>query len=311
MSIESAIVVARLLEYLAIAALVGVPFLLIHGDPRTTGPTIDRLAWRTALLAAIIGLVGTAGWTVAQTALMAGEWRQALDPGALGSVLTDTPFGEAAVVRAVAIVVALIVLAWSRRPGFRRFAAVMALGAVAAGSLAWSGHGTAGEGVAGTMHLVADVVHLLAASVWVGALIGFLFMVAPVRQLNDHDVETCHRALTRFSGVGSAAVAALVLTGLVNSWFLVGPNHVGSLLTTLYGQLLAAKLALFGLMLALAAANRFRLVPALGRSMTDCARRPSALRTIRRSLYVEAALGFGVTALVSWLGTLAAPIDAM
>jgi putative copper export protein len=48
-------------------------------------------------------------------------------------------------------------------------------------------------------------------------------------------------------------------THLINSWFLVG--SVSSLLTTLYGQILLAKVAFFAAMLALAAANRFWLVP--------------------------------------------------
>jgi copper resistance protein D len=66
-----------------------------------------------------------------------------------------------------------------------------------------------------------------------------------------------HRALERFSGVGTVLVGTLVATGLINSWFLVGPENVEGLLGTDYGLLLALKLALFAGMLALAGANRF------------------------------------------------------
>src|SRR6266700_1259161 len=65
------------------------------------------------------------------------------------------------------------------------------------------------------------------------------------------------RILLRFSSMGYVAVATLVGSGLVNSWFLVG--SVSNLLKTLYGQILLGKLALFAAMLALATANRFWL----------------------------------------------------
>jgi len=63
--------------------------------------------------------------------------------------------------------------------------------------------------------------------------------------------------------MGYVAVATLIGTGLVNSWYLV--RNVTALLTTQYGQLLLAKLALFAGMLSLAAINRFWLVPSMSR----------------------------------------------
>src|SRR3981189_3115826 len=65
----------------------------------------------------------------------------------------------------------------------------------------------------------------------------------------------------------------LVASGLINDGFLVG--SVSSLLTTLYGQILLAKLGLFGAMLALAAANRFWLVPRMIEARAGASRDPS------------------------------------
>ena len=59
--------------------------------------------------------------------------------------------------------------------------------------------------------------------------------------------------------MGYAAVTTLVGSGLVNAWVLVGSPE--RLITTQYGQLLLVKVCLFAGMLALAAQNRFRLVP--------------------------------------------------
>jgi putative copper resistance protein D len=101
-------------------------------------------------------------------------------------------------------------------------------------------------------------------------------------------------------------VALLVLTGLVNSWFLVGPAHLGALLTSAYGLLLGAKILVFAGMLGLAAINRFRLTPGLGAALAGAP--PQAiLAALRRSLLLETAAAIAVLALVSLLGTLAPP----
>jgi putative copper resistance protein D len=74
--------------------------------------------------------------------------------------------------------------------------------------------------------------------------------------------------------------------------------------------LLLAKLALFGLMLALAAANRWRLTPALaaavaGGDAEDIDTDPdAALAAMRRSLIIEALAALAILALVAWFGTL-------
>jgi putative copper resistance protein D len=62
-------------------------------------------------------------------------------------------------------------------------------------------------------------------------------------------------------------------------------------------------------MVALAAANRFRLTPALRAALTDPAERGAAIDALRRSLYLEFGAGLAVLGLVAWLGRLA-PITA-
>jgi copper resistance protein D len=110
--------------------------------------------------------------------------------------------------------------------------------------------------------------------------------------------------------VGTLVVAILVITGLINSWLLVGPANFTALGTTLYGLLLLAKLVLFAAMLGLASLNRFRLTPAFERSiaMND---HDGALMTLRVSLAVETTYVIGILALVAWLGTLAPPASGM
>jgi putative copper resistance protein D len=73
----------------------------------------------------------------------------------------------------------------------------------------------------------------------------------------------------------------------------------GALVTTPYGRLLAAKIALFLVMIGLALVNRFRLMPRL--SASEAATAP--LRTLARSVLAEQAIGLAILAVVAVLGT--------
>src|SRR5205814_5540583 len=100
------------------------------------------------------------------------------------------------------------------------------LGAVAVATFAWMGHGAATEGSGAELHLFADIAHSLVAGVWIGALIGFVMLL-----LFETKRQTLRTALLRFSAFGVPLIVLLVATGLVNSWFLVGLDNLGSLLT--------------------------------------------------------------------------------
>jgi putative copper resistance protein D len=107
--------------------------------------------------------------------------------------------------------------------------------------------------------------------------------------------------------MGSLLVAAIVASGLVNGWFLVGLPGLPRLLTTAYGMVLLAKLAAFAAMAGLAARNRWVHTPALERSLTGGG--SAEVRGLRASVFTEAALGAIVLGLVGVLGTLA-PISS-
>jgi putative copper resistance protein D len=100
--------------------------------------------------------------------------------------------------------------------------------------------------------------------------------------------------------MGYVAVATLVGTGLVNSWYLVG--NVTGLLETAYGRVLVTKLVLFVGMLALAVSNRFWIVPLLARARTD--RLSVWAARLRNHALCEQLLGLIVLLIVSVLGTM-------
>ena len=67
--------------------------------------------------------------------------------------------------------------------------------------------------------------------------------------------ETVARVLPRFSTLSLCCVSVLVVSGISNSWLLVGSIH--ALFTTPYGRLLLFKLTLFAILVAFGARNRF------------------------------------------------------
>jgi putative copper resistance protein D len=169
------------------------------------------------------------------------------------------------------------------------------------GALAWSGHAAGTIGAQGLLHLTADVLHLLAAGAWVGALVPLALLLAAARRSTDPRWSAfASEATRRFSVLGIASVGTLIATGAVNAWILVG--SLGALVATDYGRLLLVKVALFVAMLSLAAVNRTRLTPRLAQQGANSAPR-EALGGLTRNSTIELALGLAVLLLVGALGT--------
>ena len=299
--LEVAVIALRWLQYGGGVVLLGAPLFLLYSFKDADAPNLE---WSrpTLRLAAIIVALGSLAALVAQTAVMAGSLGEAVKPASLSFMVTGTALGMAMVVRAAAALLGLVALV-ALKPGRALWSVTAALGLMVAASFAWTGHGAATEGPGGPLHLVANIIHAVAAALWLGALAA---LTALLLRRAGPDL-AIHRALHGFAGLGTLAVLMLVLTGLVNSWFLIGPERVASIAGNLYGQLLVAKLVLFGLMLALAASNRFRLTPALGSAVETGQPSVAAMSALRRSLLVETGLGLALIGVVAVMGTLPPP----
>ncbi len=249
--IELLVIVARVVQFSAAVALFGTPLFFLYALGATSQPSSPTLAWGRGLVRLAGGLlvVGALASLFGQTAAMAGDPAMAFDADALGMVLTGTNFGYAIVARLVLAL--LVVLVALRLPAGRRlWGAAAGAGGLILASFAWTGHGATEEGAAGMIHAASDVTHLIAAGVWLGALAALSVLLWNARNgvAEPTSLATLHRALEGFSGVGSLAVAALLASGLVNSWFLVGLPHLAGLVTTPYGWLLLTKIGFFGAM---------------------------------------------------------------
>jgi copper resistance protein D len=232
-------------------------------------------------------------WLAVEAVAMSGlPVARALDRDTMSLVLEETTFGHVWLLRvALAIAFAMVLFALRRSQRSTRSLLMIAL-VIAAGYLcaqAWSGHAGAAAGSQRYIHLPSDVLHLLAAGAWLGALPALVRLLGSAPRIDE-----AAQAVRRFSTLGLAAVGVLVMSGAVNAWFLVG--SIPALFGTDYGRLLLAKLALVAVMLMLAAVNRMALTPRLAR------RDDGALRLLRRNAMLETAIGIAVVSIVAVLG---------
>lgn len=262
-------------------------------------PPCGKLLWLA--LAALP--LSVAGFAISSAAMM-GVAVSALDFPILGSMAGDTEQGAAFLVRVVTLVATLAALVLLRLSQTLRYALAMVGGSIALATLLWSGHAAATEGALGVAHRIGDIVHMIAAALWIGGISAFGFLLIPREQTRDGAyIAAVARALANFSRIGTAAVAIIIFTGLLNGFAIFG-NGVWTALQSTYGLLMAAKIILFGAMLVLAANNRWKLTPLLEQSLISDVW-PVAWSRLRISIVLEIAIGATLLALVAWLGTLA------
>lgn len=109
----------------------------------------------------------------------------------------------------------------------------------------------------GLVGSVVSLVHIVAASVWVGGLAFFGALYLPL--VHRVAPDAVRPAALRFSRLALVTVVALVATGLTQAYFYVGTPS--ALLGPVYGRMLLIKLIILMPLLATAAVNRWRIVP--------------------------------------------------
>ena len=307
---ETGLIAARFLHFAAVMALFGLAVFPLYSYPSRAGELPVRLGqWlSTSLrLAVLLAIASALAWGLLTVANMAGAISAAVDLDTLLFTLHETDFGRVWAAHLV-LSAALFALMMGRRKRRRDWVTASA-SALLLLSLAFVGHTQARDDGLRVLHMGADSAHLLAAGAWLGGLLALGYLVMLARQSPSEHTTDARAALVRFSGIGSIVVATLVGSGLINAWFLVG--SLDKLVTTPYGQLLLVKLCLLIGMLALAALNRFYLVPSLVKAKEVSEPLASSLQKLRRSVLGEQALGLTIVLIVSVLGAMQPAIGSM
>jgi copper transport protein len=163
---------------------------------------------------------------------------------------------------------------WRSAPFIPGIAVVVAAAATTLAGHAWTTDQRA-------LAVGTDVVHLLAATLWIGGVAALLLVLG-------HTTDRV-RLGRRFSGAALGAAAVVVVSGAVSATLQTG--SVDAVTTTGYGQLAIAKVMGFALLLVLGWINRYRLVPVLERSAAPL------IGSLRGEVLVAVAV-LGVTAVL-------------
>jgi putative copper resistance protein D len=161
-------------------------------------------------------------------------------------------------------------------------------GMIAVGAFVLTGHTSAHAWRGLLAPLLA--LHLLIGAFWFGSL-GALLLVC-----DSEPRASAVLVLHRFSALAGVLVPLILCAGVAMGWILAGDFGV---LRRPYGELLLGKLAGFVLLMALAAANRWRLVPAMA------AGAPAA--PLRWSITAEYGLLVAILAMTAVLTTFFSP----
>ncbi|MFF3288544.1 copper resistance CopC/CopD family protein [Streptomyces sp. NPDC003023] len=238
-------------------------FILLVG-----GAAFVLLCWQRGASVRPVQRLVVQGWVAMTASTLAmlllrgsytssGRLADVLDLGTLPAVL-ESKTGAALVSRllllgAAALFVAVLFGAYAKREegaekkdltfGLSIGGTVVAAGI--AGTWALSEHASTGLQTAVAMPV--DVLHLLAVAVWLGGLATLLTVLYRAPEIE-------RGAVRRFSTAAFVSVVVLAGTGLYQSWRQVG--SWSALTGTWYGQLLLIKIALVGVMVAVAWSSR-------------------------------------------------------
>jgi copper resistance protein D len=258
---------------------------------------IERRLSRLAVWSLVAALLSALLWFWLEVASMSGlPLKNSFSAAAWRTVLFETQFGRVWQFRLGVIAAAFGCVAMGLAKGKARRAlipVVWLVSVVFLVSLAWISHAAA-AGVH-SLGLLGDMLHLCAAGGWVGGLVPLTIFLARDRAPFSLG-ETVARVLHRFSTLSLCCVSVLIVSGISNSWLLVGSIY--ALFATPYGWLLLFKLTLFAILIGFGARNRLLVKAKLVKAPAG----PDLPSQLRRNVLCEVCLSAMVVAIVACLG---------
>ncbi len=280
--------------------LVSRPVLLARHAPDSLMAVGRRLSHRTSRvmwIAVGVFVAASAGQLLTLVTVDVSLW-DALG-GPLWSTIAGTGWGKLWLWRVAAAAAFALALLGPRlaselwQPAARTVA--IALSGAVLWTLALTSHGAATVDIR-NMAIAADFLHLAASAFWIGALFHLVAGLPLLsKDLSEHQRRECLAdMLSRFSIVASLSVATITVTGVFSGWAQV--TETGAL-STPYGIILIAKVALVAPLLFLGGVNLFWVRPRLRGGMAP-------MTWLKRLLIGEAVLAVMILAAVGVLTSL-------
>ena len=262
-----------------IGVLLAISFLLVEKDGKLQANSLKLR--RGGQLLAGIWLVTSAFQIVLTLANILGTTiNVALDPTTLRSFVTQVDLGKFMLFQTLAIAIVLISLNFVRAV----LPSVILLGLSLAALIAPVFQSHSASGGSHALAIGSLVVHVVALSLWVGGIFALIALDESDRRI----------ALPRFSQLALWAAIAVVSSGIANAW---ARMDFTSAWTTLYAQIVIAKVILTAVLITLGYRNR-KALQAGGKT---------GWSLLSRVIFIEALIMGLVTVLGSWLSTTQPP----
>ena len=244
--------------------------------------------WRPRLLAPalLVLLVAYAVGFLANAAILHGGASGAWTAPSLREA-ARTPFGLALMARSTIAVVAIgpvVLLRFGRVPGRGGRLGMAVVFVALAASLSITGHAVTTDPI--WIRMPVDMVHVVAAAVWLGGLVQVAALAGSARERI--------RQVVRFSRVAFVSVVVILASGLYAAAVELD-LELESLTDSTYGRLVVAKLALYVAIMPLAWNNMRTFVPSITPHPGD------ATRLLRQYALRELVLLVAIVGMTVWL----------
>lgn len=272
----------KILLYISMAMSIGGLFALQLLSHHLTLKRINNLY---VLIGSILGITATFLAFAIQVGSFADQGWQGMFDYSMASMIMHSDSGTAQLSRVLGFTLILLVAGGCRvSPSVCRWWQwILGIsGAVLlAASFAWQGHAVNIGSIASWLILL----HILAMSLWMGALFPLWRASHLIHGKNLQDL------MYRFGKIASVIVLILLVCGLTVAVLLLKDFH--TLLATDYGQGFMLKLFLVGLLLLLAASNKWLLTPAL--------HQPNKTKKLSMSIMLEMLLGLLILTVTAYI----------
>jgi len=210
-----------------------------------------------------------------------------------------TAFGTTWLIRMIITIILLGIWFWmERKPRLtpKKHIPMLAASLVLIFTTTMMGHGAATEL---TAPIILDYVHNLLASVWIGGVIFFGFVLLPVLAGLDgaQKARITLAILPRYSGMITIAIGILIITGPTLLWFLDG--DVTSLTNSTYGSLIIAKIILAIVMIGFGVFYQFKIQSQAERNLKSG--NTFTFNKLSKPLRAEAMVGIALLGVVALL----------
>ena len=211
----------------------------------------------------------------------------------------DTAFGTTWLIRMIITIILLGIWFWmERKPHLspKKHIPMLAASLVLIFTTTMMGHGAATEL---TAPIILDYVHNLLASVWIGGVIFFGFVLLPTLASLDgiQKAKVTLAILPRYSGMITIALGILIITGPTLLWFL--ESDVASLTNSTYGYLIIAKIMLAIVLIGFGAFYQFKIQRQAERNLKSG--KTFTFNKLSKPLKAEAMVGIALLGVVALL----------